>query len=357
MFSDGAGAAGAAGACDAGAALMAEARRVREAVFGDRIFLYGFVYFSTYCRNNCNFCYFRRDNEIRRYRKSPAEVVETAERLYASGVNLIDLTMGEDPEYRREDYRSLLAIIKEIKARTGAPVMVSPGVAPPDVVREIAAAGADFWALYQETHNRELYARLRAGQDYDERMACKAAARAAGMHIEEGVLTGVGETPEDLAHSLDEMGRIGASQMRAMSFVPQPGSPMEGHARGDRRTELEFIARLRIRYPRALIPATLDVDGSAGHAPRLEAGANVVTSIIPPRAGYQGVAQSELDIDEGARTAAEVAAALRALGLRPATTEEYRAQLDAIRRLGPDGDAPPACWVGSEPAPATERPR
>jgi methylornithine synthase len=309
-------------------ALFEKARRVRQDVFGDKIFLYGFVYFSTYCRNNCNFCYYRKDNAIARYRKSSGEVVNTAERLYESGVNLIDLTLGEDSEYRGDDYRTLVSIVRDIKARTGAPVMVSPGVVPESVVRKIAEAGADFLALYQETHNRELFARLRPGQDYDERMACKAAARAAGMHIEEGVLTGVGETPEDLAHSLDEMGRIGADQMRAMSFVPQPGIPMESLPRGDRRTELEFIARLRIRYPHALIPATLDVDGFEGLAPRLAAGANVVTSIIPPRSGYRGVAQSELDIDEGARTAAEVTAALKSLGLRPATTEELRAHLD-----------------------------
>jgi methylornithine synthase len=164
-------------------------------------------------------------------------------------------------------------------------------------------------------------------------MNCKLAARAAGMRIEEGVLTGIGETPRDLYDSLMEMGRIGADQVRAMSFVPQKGSPMENRAKGDRTTELVFIALLRILYPHALIPASLDVDGMAGLAPRIDAGANVVTSIIPPRSGYQGVAQSELDIDEGARTAAEAAVMLKELGLRAATMDEYRAYLAALPKL------------------------
>ena len=47
--------------------------------FGDAVFLYGFVYFSTYCRNECTFCLYRRGNaESPRYRKSIDEVVAIA---------------------------------------------------------------------------------------------------------------------------------------------------------------------------------------------------------------------------------------------------------------------------------------
>ncbi len=75
--------------------------------------------------------------------------------------------------------------------------------------------------------------------------------------------------------------------------------------------------------PDRLIPATLDVDGINGLEPRIAAGANVVTSIVPPDLGLAGVSQSELDIDAGLRTAAEVSARLTALGLRAATAGEY----------------------------------
>ena len=37
--------------------LYAAARRVRDKVFGKRIYTYGFVYFSTHCKNNCTFCF------------------------------------------------------------------------------------------------------------------------------------------------------------------------------------------------------------------------------------------------------------------------------------------------------------
>ena len=38
------------------AKLYAAAREARERYFGNKIFIYGFLYFSTWCRNNCAFC-------------------------------------------------------------------------------------------------------------------------------------------------------------------------------------------------------------------------------------------------------------------------------------------------------------
>ena len=56
---------------DAADAVFAAAREARARSFGDAVFLYGFVYFSTYCRNECAFCFYRADNdESPRYRKS-----------------------------------------------------------------------------------------------------------------------------------------------------------------------------------------------------------------------------------------------------------------------------------------------
>lgn len=300
--------------------LFESARNIRTEMQGDKIFAYGFVYFTTYCRNNCNFCYYRNSNKIERYRKSHDEIIATAEALIKSGVNLIDLTMGEDPEYIREDFASVCSLIREIKTDKDTPVMISPGVVADRVIDNLADAGCDFFALYQETHNRELFDRLRVGQSYDERMHAKLYAREKGMYIEEGLLAGVGESDEDIADSLMIMGEIGARQVRVMSFVPQEGSPMENHAEPDRLKELVIIALMRHLYPNALIPASLDVDGISGLKDRINAGANLITSIIPPRSGFMGVAHNTMDVDEGGRTVEEAASILNGMGLRIATT-------------------------------------
>ncbi|MCL1982800.1 MAG: methylornithine synthase PylB [Clostridiales bacterium] len=310
--------------------LFASAREMRRQVFGDKIFMYGFVYFSTWCRNNCNFCYFRRDNNIERYRKPKDEVLKIAMELADSGVNLIDLTMGEDPAYHSDGFEDAVSIVWEIKKR-GVPVMVSPGVVGEEVIDRFSDAGADWFALYQETHNRELFAKLRVRQDFDERMECKRYARRKGLLIEEGILAGVGESEGDIAESLMQMGDIGASQVRVMSFVPQVGSPMENAATPDRIKEYKIIALMRLLYPYALIPASLDVDGIAGLRKRIEAGANVVTSIIPPRSGLMGVAQCTMDVDEGGRTFSEAAAVLEGMGLRAASRDEYKECIGGLK--------------------------
>lgn len=304
--------------------LFSQARKAREKEFGNKIFMYGFVYFSTWCRNDCNFCYYRKSNEIDRYRKEPEEIISIAENLADSGVHLLDLTMGEDLTYHRDNFDLLYDIVRRIKENTGLPVMLSPGLIEDRDIARFAELGVEWYALYQETHNRELYAKLRLNQDYDRRMHGKLYAKEKGMLIEEGILAGVGESLGDIADSILEMGRIGAFQMRVMSFVPQDGIPMESVRKPDPLLEEKIIAVLRLIYPWVLIPASLDIDGIKGLEDRLNAGANVITSIIPPKTGLAGVAQNSMDVDEGGRTVEEASHILKAMGLQPATVLDYR---------------------------------
>jgi methylornithine synthase len=313
--------------------VFAAARELRARHSGDAVFLYGFVYFSTYCRNECAFCFYRAGNdESPRYRKTADEVVEICRDLAASGVVLLDLTMGEDPLVHDEPgHRALVDLVAGVTRETGVPVMVSPGVLPESSLRELAGAGAHWYALYQETHTRELYDRLRVGQPFEERAEARAAARRCGLLVEDGLLTGIGDTPADRARSLVAMREAGWEQVRVMTFVPQTGTPLEDVEVAGDADELLTIACMRLAMPDRFIPASLDVDGIAGLERRLQAGANVVTSIVPPTVGLAGVSQSELDIDEGYRTVHGVLPHLARLGLRPAGIDEYRERMEAVR--------------------------
>jgi methylornithine synthase len=123
-----------------------------------------------------------------------------------------------------------------------------------------------------------------------------------------------------------------ASQMRAMSFVPQQGTPMQSWKRPDSLREMLIIAVLRLAFPDRLIPATLDVAGLAGLHNRLEAGANVVTSLVPPGFGLAGVAQNSLDIADARRTTASILLELGKLGMQSASMEEYLDWINNRRR-------------------------
>lgn len=307
--------------------LFEAARRTRRLHFGDRVFLYGFLYFSTYCRNNCIFCQYRQSNsKLERYRKTTTEILNAARRMAASGVHLIDLTMGEDEYFYhsgKKGYSRLARIVEALKTETRLPIMISPGVLPDNVIKEIVHAGADWYACYQETHSPGLFAHLRAGQDYHKRMAAKLSAKKHGLFVEEGILTGVGEKAADIVRSLNAIRDLDADQARVMTLVPQHGTPMANVDATDDRLELIIIAIMRLMFPDLLIPASLDVRGLDGLKARLNAGANIVTSLIPPGDGLAGVAEGGLDIDEERRTTSSIGPILSECGLKPAGRQDY----------------------------------
>jgi methylornithine synthase len=208
--------------------------------------------------------------------------------------------------------------------------MISPGVLPEESLRALRAAGADWYALYQETHTPALYARLRVGQPFAARAAARSAARRAGLLVEDGLLTGIGDSAADRARSIVAMREAGWEQVRVMTFVPQAGTPLADARTAGDADELLTIAAMRLAMPDRFIPASLDVDGIAGLERRLLAGANVVTSIVPPTVGLAGVSQAELDIDEGYRTVHGVLPHLARLGLRPAGVDEYRERMAGL---------------------------
>jgi methylornithine synthase len=201
-------------------------------------------------------------------------------------------------------------------------------VLPEAVLGELLDAGAIWYACYQETHNRALYQQLRTGQDYDIRINSKLRAKELGLLIEEGLLVGVGESISDIVDSIFVMDELKADQIRAMSFVPQKGTPMEHFPPPSSLKELLVIALMRLVFPECLIPASLDVGGHAELGHKLAAGANVVTSLIPPGQGLAGVAQCDLDIEDGKRTVAGIQRVLKKSGIEPASSQEYYSWLN-----------------------------
>lgn len=311
--------------------LFAAARTQRLRHFGIAVFLYGFVYYSTNCRNRCAFCFYRAANTLSpRYRKESGEVIEICRSLADSGVNLLDLTLGEDPLlFGSGDFSPLIDLVSAVRLATDLPIMVSPGVLPRPVLAELRAAGADFYAVYQETHTPELFARLRLGQDFEERMQARRDAHAVGLLVEDGLLSGCGDRPADRARALQAMRAAGDEQVRVMTLVPQEETPLAEVPAPATWSEILTIAVMRLLMPDRLIPASLDVEGIEGLRSRLDAGANVVTSLVPPQRGLCGVAHAEYEVDDGLRTVAAVRPRLAELGLRQGTQAEFEAWLEA----------------------------
>jgi len=316
--------------------LFKAARGARRDHFGDAVFLYGFVYFSTFCRNECTFCRYRKSNlALPRFRKSIDAILTTSMRLAEDGIHLIDLTMGEDPQLFEAGSEAAGFLVEStcaVKAATGLPLMISPGVVPVEVLGQLVDAGADWYACYQETHTPSLFAQLRPGQSFTERWQVKRSAREKGLLIEEGILSMAGETEDDIATSLSMMRALDADQLRVMTFVPQAGTPMAAVPPPESMRELLVIAMLRLSFPDRLIPASLDIEGLAGLQGRLDAGANVVTSLIAPGFGLTGVASLTRDIEDSQRMPSGLRSVLARCGLTPADRNAYVAWIQQRRQ-------------------------
>ncbi|MDR2944774.1 MAG: methylornithine synthase PylB [Methanosarcinales archaeon] len=318
--------------------------QVKEHYFGKSVYLYSFVYFSTYCKNQCAFCYYNAKNKIDRYRITPEELRVLCGELKDEGVHMIDLTMGEDPHFHNTP-ENLLEFVRIAKEVTGLPVMVSPGVVDNDFIKELRKEGADFFALYQETYQKELYAKLRAGQSFEGRIDARNNAKAAGICIEDGILTGfskmklsngeliqpsVSDDIESAIVSIRGMQKADPDQVRVMTFEPQPGTPLAETAQASDLMELKVISVLRFVFPDRLIPASLDVAGIPGMTDRLNAGANAVTSIISAGSELEGVVNFDRDVslNERERDAKSVIKKLKEMGLERGSQESFESYLN-----------------------------
>jgi len=293
--------------------IFSEARRLRNKNFRNGIYLYGFVYFSTICRNNCRFCYYRKtNNHPERYRKNIDEIKAISRRFLEEGVHLLDLTSGEDPYYH-DNFKRFLQTVREVD-KLGSPIMISPGVLTEKQLELACEAGADWYALYQETHSEELYRDLRPKQPYRERIQARENALEQGMLTEDGMLLGVGETKQDIAQTIIRMSQQDTGQVRCMKYVKQKGIPIPQQESPTNYSNV--IAVLRLTNPNKLIPASLDINGLEGIEKPLKAGANVVTSLVIEDLGLKGVAQHEYGIDSGERSPKSVINYLRENGYK-----------------------------------------
>jgi len=306
--------------------LYSAAKTVKNYYFGNRVFLNCFIYFSTYCKNQCAFCYYNCKNEIIRYRLTKEEIKETCKALKGAGFHMIDLTMGEDPYFYEEPER-FVELVETVKEELELPIMISPGVIDDVTLLKAREKGANFFALYQETYDLELYQKLRVGQSFEGRTRARLFAKEQGYCIEDGILTGVGNNIESTILSLKGMKSNDPDMVRVMTFLPQEGTPLESFKEKSYLSELKIIAVLRLMFPKCLIPASLDLEGIEGMVHRLNAGANIVTSILPSDSKLEGVANYDRDLEERDRDIQSVLRKLESIGMEPAHQSEFETVL------------------------------
>ncbi len=149
--------------------------------FGKVVRLFAPLYLSNECVNNCAYCGFSRDNPILRVTLSVEEALREARALRDQGFRNILLVAGEHPKFVSNDYlRACVAALHE----NSPSVSLEVGPMETDDYRPLVAAGADGLVVYQETYDREVYAKVHTAgpkKDFDWRLDTPERAYAAGF--------------------------------------------------------------------------------------------------------------------------------------------------------------------------------
>lgn len=125
--------------------------------FGNIIQLYAPLYISNECANSCLYCGFNRNNKIERITLTASEVEKEAQILYKQGFRHILLVSGE---HRGKLPPATLGEIIERIHRIFSSVSIEVYPMEEHEYAQMISAGADGLTLYQETYNRDMYAKV-----------------------------------------------------------------------------------------------------------------------------------------------------------------------------------------------------
>ena len=162
-------------------ALAGRAQLLTRQRFGKTIRLFAPLYLSNECVNNCAYCGFSRDNPILRVTLSVDEVLREAAELKAQGFRNLLLVAGEHPKFVSSNY--LRDCVAALHAEWPS-LSLEVGPMETEDYRPLVAAGAEGLVVYQETYEREIYARMHTAgpkRNFDWRLETPERAYAAGF--------------------------------------------------------------------------------------------------------------------------------------------------------------------------------
>ncbi|MBR4848380.1 MAG: [Bacteroidaceae bacterium] len=263
------------------------ARKVTEENFGKGVFVRALVEISSYCRNNCRYCGLRAANrDAVRYRLTKEQILECCEKGASLGFNTFVLQGGEDVVQTDEWLADVVRAIKELYPLKA--VTLSVGERRENGYAMFRSAGADRYLLRHETASEEHYSLLHpASMSAANRKSCLQVLKSLGYQTGSGMMVGSpGQGIDELVADLEFLDLLKPEMIGIGPFIPASGTPFAGEQPGDVEMVLLLISILRLRFPKALIPATtaLATLCSDGTERGILAGANVVMPNLTPRA-------------------------------------------------------------------------
>jgi FO synthase len=304
------------------AALLEAASSLRNRVKG-RTISYSrkaFIPLTTFCRDRCGYCTFRRDpGEPGGRYMTPEGVIATAETAQRAGCHELLFSLGDQPEVEFPEAREFLhtqglertleylaAMTRLTLEKTGLLPHANPGLMSADDLAELKTSNASL-GLMLENSSPRLMGRGQAhwqAPDKAPRKRVRTIEDAGRLKIPftTGILIGIGETREERVDSLLAIRELHArrghiQEVIVQNFRAKPATPMAAHPEPDMDEMLRTVAVARLMLGGDMnlqAPPNL----SAHDYPRLlEAGINdwggispVTPDFINPEAAWPHIA-------------------------------------------------------------------
>lgn len=256
--------------------LYKAADEVRQKFVGDCVHLRGLIEFSNICKQNCLYCGLRRDNNtISRYRLTPEEIIDFAQKAKSYGYKTVVMQSGEDSFFTTE---KLVPIVKEVK-KLDLAITLSIGERTFEEYKQLKEAGADRFLIRIETTDQKLYKEFHPNMDFQNRLECLKSLKDLCYEVGTGCLVGLpGQTLESLADDILFFKEIEADMIGIGPFIPNPETPLKDSEGGSFEMARKIMAIIRLLLPDTNIPATTAMEtlNPNGRILALQSGANVV---------------------------------------------------------------------------------
>ncbi len=135
------------------------AGKLKTDIYGQRVVVFAPLYISNHCVNNCTYCGYRRDNKIHRLKLTQEEIKHQALNLEKLGHKRIALEVGESQKETPIEY--ILESIKTIYDNSSIRrINVNIAATSVENLKKLHDIGIGTYILFQETYNRETFAKV-----------------------------------------------------------------------------------------------------------------------------------------------------------------------------------------------------
>ena len=236
-------------------ALAALAHEVRLAWCGPEVEVEGILSAKTGgCTEDCSFCSqsARFSSPVKATPFLDAEqIVAAAEetaRLGASEFCIVLAVRGPDERIMEQ----VLAVVPQVRERTGLNVACSLGILTPDQARRLAAGGVHRYNHNLETA-RSFFGAIVTTHTWDERFETCLLVREVGIELCCGALLGMGESDAQRLELLDQLREVDPAEVPVNFLNPRPGTPLAERPLVEPLAAIRWIALFRLALPGVIL--------------------------------------------------------------------------------------------------------